>query len=66
MTIDRVEYLRYQRILGAAQDRPDRLSDWEQEFVNDWTDRFERRGCNVVVSEAQSNIFDKLERKLDA
>lgn len=52
-------------LLARAQEEPQHLSQWEQSFVDDITDRLAEWGLRLNVSPKQWSIFERIKRKLD-
>ncbi len=61
--IDLDDYKRLDWILTKAQCAMDSLTDWEQDFVNDFTDRLEDRGTNLNVSDKQWDVLERIREK---
>ena len=51
-------------LLVKCLEHDDLLSEWEQQFVSDFTEKLEKHGEALVVSAKQQGIFDRLEEKL--
>lgn len=52
------------RILAAAVDNEEKLTPWEQSFVDDVTKRLEQYGAALVMSPKQWEIIERLRSKL--
>ena len=51
-------------LLKACLEHDDLLTEWENDYVSDFTNRLSQYGEKLNVSEKQQNVFDRLERKL--
>ena len=59
--IDEREVKRLDWILAKAQMAlPDSLTEWEQGFVDDMTDRLEKYGSRLSVSERQWDVLERI------
>ena len=54
-----MELKRLDWVLSKAQSASD-LTAWEQKFVDDLTDRRERLGDRITVSEKQEEILERI------
>jgi len=50
-------------ILSKAQTAMESLSEWEQNFVNDFTDRLEKWSDRLQVSERQWEVLERIREK---
>ena len=50
-------------ILSKAQSAPEGLSEWEQGFADDMTERLERHGDRLTVSERQWEVLERIREK---
>lgn len=51
-------------LLKACLDNDDKLTQWENDYVSDFTNRLSQWGEKLNVSEKQVAIFERLEKKL--
>ncbi len=61
--IDKLEAKRLDWILAKAQSTTEELTEWEQRFVDDMTDKYERRGRSLTVSDKQWDVLDRIRDK---
>lgn len=47
-----------------ALDQEDKLTEWEHQFINDLAERDERNP-DMVLSDKQNEILNRIQRKLD-
>jgi DNA phosphorothioation-dependent restriction protein DptG len=57
-------YQELDKLLKACVDNEEHLSDWENNFVNEWCDKLDTYGTSVRISDKQQVIFDRMEEKL--
>ena len=50
-------------LLEDARDYP-RLTDWEEQFVSDYYEKLSRFGRQLMVSEKQLSVLEKIEAKI--
>jgi len=50
-------------ILSKAQSAPENLSEWEHGFVDDMTDRLDKQGDRMTVSDPQWDILERIREK---
>ena len=62
MLTDR-EYKRADWILGKAHTNPEDLSPWEENFVDDMTDRIAKYGKGLSLSEKQWDVLGRIADK---
>ena len=53
------------KLLKAAVENPELLSEWENDFASDWVDKLGEKETKVVVSDKQQGIFDRMRSKLE-
>ena len=58
--IDEREAKRLDWILAKAQTTTEDLTEWEECFVNDMTDRLEKYGRSLTVSEKQWDVLERI------
>ena len=51
-------------LLKCCLENDELLSDWENDFVSDYTERLSTWGEKLNVSDKQNEIFNRLEKKL--
>ena len=49
------------RFIKDALDQPEKLSDWEQQFISDLADKDD----DYELSEKQNAVLNRIQRKLD-
>lgn len=64
MSLSEVQLKTVQDILSEAQDNMDNLTEWEQQFVDDMTEKLEEFGEDLVVSDKQWEILNRIEMKV--
>ena len=52
-------------LLAKCLEHDDKLSEWEQSFVNDFVERLEKWGEKLNVSDKQQCVFDRIAAKLE-
>ena len=58
--MDQREAKRLDWILAKAQTTTEDLTEWEQGFVDDMTERFEKYGRSLTVSERQWDVLERI------
>ncbi len=61
--IDQREAKRLDWILAKAQTTTEGLTEWEQSFVDDMTERFEKYDRSLTVSEKQWDVLERIAEK---
>jgi len=61
--MDQREAKRLDWILSKAQMATEDLTEWEESFVNDMTERFEKYGRSLSVSEKQWDVLERIRDK---
>lgn len=61
--MDQREAKRLDWILAKAQTTTEDLTEWEESFVNDMTERFEKYGLSLTVSERQWDVLERIAEK---
>ena len=62
--LDNIELKRLDWILTKAQTTlPENLTEWEHAFVDDMTDRLEKYGSRLSVSERQWDVLENIRDK---
>lgn len=64
MSLSEVQLKTVQDILSDAQDNMESLTEWEQQFVEDMIDKLEEYGEDLVVSDKQWEILNRIEMKV--
>ena len=49
------------KFINDAQDQPEKLSDWESDFIDSLADK----DADYVLSTKQNEILNRIQRKLD-
>lgn len=62
--VTELEYKRYLEIFEEAEEKPDRLTDWEQNFLSNIKEGVTRYELHCVLSEKQRGAMVKIEKKL--
>lgn len=60
MALDETQINRLTQILEAAADSAARLSDWENNFIDDTRERYEEYGGNTKVSGKQWDVLESI------
>lgn len=63
MSLDGQAFAELQELLDDAASCS-RLSNWEQEFLDSMRDRVERYGVNVLVSDKQWAVIERIQAKI--
>ena len=58
--MDQLEAKRLDWILAKAQMATEDLTEWEECFVNDMTDRLEKYGRSLTVSDKQWDVLERI------
>lgn len=61
--MDQRDAKRLDWILAKAQMASEDLTEWEQSFVDDMTERFEKYGRSLTVSERQWDVLERIRDK---
>lgn len=61
-TSEKVERLR--TVIGAANDFPDNLSQWEKDFLSDFEKKLDQYGDRTRISDKQWVIIERIEGKV--
>ena len=61
--MDQRDAKRLDWILAKAQTTMEDLTEWEESFVNDMTERFEKYGLSLTVSERQWDVLERIAEK---
>lgn len=63
---DRIDDERFARLKELLKDAEAciRLSQWEEEFCQDFRDRVQQYGADIKISDAQERIFQRIEGKV--
>lgn len=62
MALDKDEVARLSWILQSADDQVD-LTDWERNFIDDLTERFEDQGKFMTVSDKMWEVLERIHKK---
>jgi len=52
-------------LLKRCLDNDDKLTQWENDFVSDFTDRLEKYKNDIRISDKQHAVFMRIKGKLD-
>ena len=58
MNIEQKEFL--ENVIGAFKDDPEACNEWEQGFMNDMAERFDKYGERTYVSAKQWSIITRV------
>jgi hypothetical protein len=58
------DILRLERVFEEAEDNPDELTEWEQEFLESLSERIEQYGDRTRISVKQWAVIERIEGKL--
>ena len=59
------EFDRFDKVLLAVLEEPDRFTDFENDFAMTNADRLELYGRSTAFSEEQRRVIDEIERKIE-
>lgn len=57
-------YQQLDKLLKAAVENENELSEWEQGFVSEWCDKIETYSTRVRITDKQQAVLDRIEGKL--
>ncbi len=52
-------------LLKKCLDNDDLLSQWENDYVSDFTDKLAKYGEKLNISEKQNAVFERIRKKLE-
>ncbi len=63
MALDKTDAARLDWILSCAGDAEEKLSEWENEFIDDLTERREQYGDAMNVSDKMWDVLERIHEK---